>query len=845
MEILNRIQAKRRAAKLRESRYMSAEALEELQASLVEMGAPAIPSLLECLGHGDARRPAIDVLDKLVTNETLPTFLSSLVSPNPAVSSGVTRVLAKNRHYDPVRILTLLGEDGTPKSAIETILRDQTTALPPARILQLFPKLEKDGQAVAFRLLEKTENDAVVPDLVHLLESEDWWVRMSAVRLLAAHPKDLVIRELERRLTDENRTVRLEAVTALTRLQTKMCVPAMINCLRDADYMVQSAAVDFLTTYAEPASVPSLLEVLTDESEYVRRAAVEVLNQVATPEAIQDLVRALRDEDWWVRVRAADALGTLGGEKVVLSVVGLLMDPDDMIRRHAIEILNAVADERAVEPLIGALEDPDWWVRERAIDALGRTEDPRAVEPLMALLQAEEHVIPLCVRALGTIRDVRALPLICSLTDKDREDIRREVIEALKLFLRTDLAANDIEAVHQALARLHVSSAENTVTPLAVHRSSTPRPGSPLTGATVQTPLSQIAPIPAARRMPTPSAIGPRPSTPRAPSESVPAAESSDTPPPSPPPAPSPMVVSHGATKPTPKPQGPSLVADINSLVPGIVIMDRYKIVRRVGHGGFGAVYLVEDAAIQEEVILKFLNPQLAFDQDSRRRFIQELKLTRRITHKNVIRLYDFIEDGPTRAVSMEYFPGEDLGRILTRESKLDPRRVLHIAAQVCDGLAAAHEVGVIHRDLKPPNILIGENDTIKIVDFGLAATQQQTGSRLTKSGLLIGSPEYMAPEQISGETTDLRADIYSLGIVMYEAISGAKPYTDETPVKVLFRHLEGDAKPLGTIAPGISSGLEALVGRAMSRDAANRPANAEALKRLIDGQLQMLEEAA
>ena len=837
MDLFQRMQAKRRTAKLRDAKQMDAAALSELQNALVQMGAPVIPPVLECLGHGDARGPAMEVLGRLLNNDTLPMFLAALVSPNPAVSSGVTRVLASSRHYDPTRVLVLLAQDQPSKSAIEGILRDQAAVISPARILQLFPKLEKDGQAVVFRLLEKTENDSVLHDLIRLLANEDWWVRMSVVRLLTAHPKDMVVREIAGRVADENRTVRLEAINALVRMQAKDAVPDVIAALRDPDYMVQSAAVDFLMANAPPSTVPSLLEVLTDESEYARRAAVEVLNQVATPEAIQDLVRALRDEDWWVRVRAADALGTLGGEKVVLSVVGLLTDPDDMIRRHAIEILNAVADERAVEPLIGALEDSDWWVRERAIDALGRTRDPRVVEPLLRLLAQEEHVVPLCVRALGSIRDVRALPAICDLTDTDREDVRREVIEALKLFLRTSLEAKDVEAVHQALARLHVSSAENTVTPLSVHRGSTPRPAQPLTGGTLLTPLSQVAPVPAVKRIPTPSAIGPRP---KGPNPAAPSPASTPTPT-----TPAPMVASHAATKPTPKSPNPGSMLDVNQLPPGLTILDRYKVLRRVGHGGFGAVYLVEDAAIQEEVILKFLNPQLAFDQDSRRRFVQELKLTRRITHRSVIRLFDFIEDGPIRAVSMEYFPGEDLGRLLTREKRLDPRRVLHIAMQVCDGLIAAHEVGVVHRDLKPPNILIGEGDTVKIVDFGLAATQQQTGSRITKSGLLIGSPEYMAPEQISGEATDARADIYSLGIVMYEAISGSKPYTDETPVKVLFRHLEGGAKPLGSITPGIPAGLEALVSRAMSREAANRPANAEALRRLIEGQLMSLEEAA
>jgi serine/threonine-protein kinase len=279
-------------------------------------------------------------------------------------------------------------------------------------------------------------------------------------------------------------------------------------------------------------------------------------------------------------------------------------------------------------------------------------------------------------------------------------------------------------------------------------------------------------------------------------------------------------------------------------LAEGQEFLDRYRILRRVGRGGFGTVYLAEDRVIQEEIILKVLNPQLSMDEAATQRFLRELKLSRRVSHRNVIRIHDFLDLGGARAISMEYFPGKDLGRLLAEVGPLDLVRVLHIAAQVSDGLAAAHAEGVIHRDIKPANILVGRDDETRLVDFGLASAKSGVGdvSRLTKSGLLIGTPEYMAPEQISGEEVDHRVDLYSLGIVMYEALSGIRPFTADTPVKVLFQHLEGGARPLHEVIAGFPQSAAALVASAMARDAKERPAGAVEFRGAIQQLLVALE---
>jgi serine/threonine-protein kinase len=272
----------------------------------------------------------------------------------------------------------------------------------------------------------------------------------------------------------------------------------------------------------------------------------------------------------------------------------------------------------------------------------------------------------------------------------------------------------------------------------------------------------------------------------------------------------------------------PTIVAE--DVHPGMTILHRYKVVRKIGRGGFATVFLVEDEAISDLVILKILSSHLTADETMAERFVRELKLARRISHKHVIRIHDLLEIGRTRAISMEYFESEDLGDLLDRERVLPPERGLHLAVQVCAGLAGAHEAGVIHRDVKPANVLVGRDDEVKIVDFGLASVGRGVENRLTRTGHLVGTPHYMAPELIRGEEVGTSADIYSFAVMMYEMFAGRLPYDGENAMNILFRHLDGDAEPITTVVKGFPESLSHAVMRAMHVDPAQRPASAEEL---------------
>lgn len=224
----------------------------------------------------------------------------------------------------------------------------------------------------------------------------------------------------------------------------------------------------------------------------------------------------------------------------------------------------------------------------------------------------------------------------------------------------------------------------------------------------------------------------------------------------------------------------------------GMIINERFKIRKKIGIGGFGTVYYAHDKVLDENVALKVLNPQFNVDPEVKERFLSEIKLARKISHPNVVRIYDISEIQNTSIISMEYFESKNLKEIIQSDGIIKFDRSLKIIKQICHALDSAHELNIIHRDIKPHNILVNEDNFIKIVDFGIARNIFRAPEEgVTKSGTLIGTPDYMSPEQASGSNYDHRSDIYSLGIVIYEILSGSVPFKSDSPLKTILQHIQ------------------------------------------------------
>lgn len=266
------------------------------------------------------------------------------------------------------------------------------------------------------------------------------------------------------------------------------------------------------------------------------------------------------------------------------------------------------------------------------------------------------------------------------------------------------------------------------------------------------------------------------------------------------------------------------------SIAGGARVAGRYEIMRLLGAGGMGSVYLARDVELDELVALKTLSQDLGSDPSAMERFRREVKLARKVTHKNVARTYDIGEHQGLRFLTMEYLAGEPLSVIVSREGALPLARALAIAGELASGLAAAHEAGIVHRDLKPDNVIVGTDGHVKIMDFGIARAFASGDAKLT-AGRPLGTPAYMSPEQAEGKEADHRADVYAVGEILFEMLTGRCPWEGDSIFAIAAARLVSGPPDPSRSRPNLPRAIAELTQKAMARDPAQRHVSAETLR--------------
>lgn len=789
MKFISTLKAERALAQLLAERDMASPAARKAIESLRKIGPAAIPKLIESFaGASKEQLPAlVQVLAAQVNERSLKEVVAGLANGNARCISGVAAALAAATDYDPNTLLSYLGREDIAVSALIDVLQATRQRLNVRELLRRAYDLEPREKAAVFRIINELATEELLPELLNRLEGKDPSVRAHIITILSRFNTPEVGRALEAQLQDKQRAIRKAALAAIENMPGERNIALLCGLLQDPDLETRSKAIDLVIKAAHPDTMRHLVAVLAHESEDARRAAVEVLNGIADAGTIKHLLAALEDSDWWVRSRSADALAKIGGPKVMDAVLELVRDPDDNIRRAAIEILNLTKDERSVEHLMRATEDKDWWVRERAADALAEIGSTRAVPALVKMLGGDARSAPAAVRALGRLGDAKIMSTLLPLLDHADKAIRLEAMAAV-----SRLADHGSASTVKARLQPFMAGADETIAKAAAEA---------VVRLDNRFSTTAVEAVERQQRNASPAHT---------------------------------LLVEPAEVERIVREAGGGQTLDINQLQQGDVIENRYRYIQKIGKGAFGTVVLVEDTVVDERLILKFLNPNVSQDEEMMKRFVHELRYSRKITHNNVIRIYDFVHLSGNYAISMEYFPSHTLGAEISKTRPLPFDKARGWSVDIATGMSVAHDVGIVHRDLKPANILINDEGLLKIVDFGVAAVASHADTQLTKTGYVIGSPKYMAPEQILGKRVDHRADIYSLGVIMYEMLTGVPPYSKGDHMSVMYQHVQGRCKPCEEINPQIPPALAAVVRKAMEIDKMKRFASMDELRAAV-----------
>ena len=725
-------------------------------------------------------------------------FLDSLDNTVTNIRASAVSILSRSNQISPSKLFQKLHQSDRSRSEIIDILEFRQKSLKPEQIISNALKLDKTDAERLFKMAVESEVPLDLGALnINPTAIKSPTLKIMLLRYLSQVDQPDVARFIARFLTESNKTIFMEALKALKRLEFRFDASPLLPFFESMSDIEREIAMEIVQAQADADLVPKLAPGTTGKSEETREFFTHIMVENVTEDGLEKFLRLIDAQEWWGKDQAIKCLLKHANKKLSSAALALTEHENEFIRTNAQQFAAKSGDSTNLETIWNNALHENWQIREAAIEVVGQSAKREAIVLLNKILKKYPESAVAVMKAASELGFTKGLD-ICFLCLKMPEaQVQREALESIGKLAKEKHAELIREKLMAAVPRLQATVRDTA--------------GEVVKQITEEFKLSELE---------------------------VDHDEYFDT-----------RLIRFDETESvadkvipgTAEPFKVVTTANIESFKKGDIWLDRFKIDKEIGRGAMGRVMLARDQMVGENLILKFMHPELTADDASRERFMREVKYSRKISHPNVIRIHDMLSKDNLSAISMEYFESKGIDEILRKKKYFEPREGLEIILQVSDGMAAAHNQDVIHRDLKPSNILMDNTGLVKVVDFGIASasSSKNTEEALTQVGSIIGTPAYLSPERARGREANRRCDIYALGIIAYGMLCGELPYQGE-PMALLFQHIEGKAKPALEVRASVGAASSKLIQKMMAVKQEDRFQSmeevSEAIRKILPG---------
>jgi len=750
----------------------SSQALK-LRASLKKAACNSMITMLEAIDQADQvhadslKQICIEIADAGLVD----LFMGFIDHESDSIRTHAIDILSQAKTIRPEILFEKLQDQPNSKEVILKLFSINKARLNPAFIVFNALELDKDtAERVLDVVVDKAAsiNLSIIGDRIKDIESPDF--RLMLVKFLGKVNSANSAVQLCRFLGDDFKPVVTQSLKSLSQFQARINVNKMLPFIEDMSEDDSFIALQIINKNMTAKLIPSLADLITGKSDDIREYLIHSLMEYANTENLQILLKYLSMQEWQGRNKAVRCLQSKSTEKIYKIAQDLFNDENKFIKSTARMLIADYKASLKPEGVINLNEisktalHQSRQVREPAIIILGMTENRKSLTILAKIIELYPDSSVVVLKATEQLTYSKGLEIAFKCLKMGNALFQRQALHTIQTITTEKHAPKVCRTIKKFIpylkvtvrdaARAVVIEVESRFKPTTLTKKETavveyPRSNVQTEETCFSTTFNQ---------------------------ENEPADDQST-----------------------------------QELQKGDVWMERYRMVDEIGRGAMGRVMLVVDEMVGEQLVLKFMHDELLSDERAKQRFIRELKYSRKISHPNVIRIYEFLTRDNQSAISMEYFESEGIDEILKSGKRFNVLQVLNIVQQVANGMEAAHQKKVIHRDLKPSNILINEEGLVKVVDFGIASELAGDDSALTQIGVVVGSPAFLAPERTKQIEADSLSDIYSLGINAYIMLTGKLPYQGDS-MSILYQHAGGKAKPVNQINQEIPEDVNQLV---------------------------------